>query len=85
MSTAPPTLETSPAPAAGAAPPPRPSSPWRPLAIPLFRWLWIASVASNIGTWLQNIGASWLMAILSPHATYVALVQAVTSLPMFLL
>ncbi|HEX9943236.1 MAG TPA: MFS transporter [Thermoanaerobaculia bacterium] len=62
-----------------------PSSPWRPLRHPIFRWLWIASVASNIGTWFQNVGASWLMTTLSPSPTLVALVQAATSLPMFLL
>ena len=34
---------------------------WRPLRHPLFRDLWIAAVASNIGTWMQNLGAAWLM------------------------
>ncbi len=51
----------------------------------LFRWLWIASVASNIGTWLQNVGASWMMTSLTASTTLVALVQAATSLPSFLL
>jgi MFS family permease len=51
----------------------------------LFRALWIASVASNIGTWMQNVGAAWLMTSLSPSPTMVALVQAATSLPVFLL
>ncbi len=60
-------------------------SPWSPLRHPIFRWLWIASVASNIGTWFQNVGASWLMATLSTSPVMVALVQAATSLPMFLL
>jgi MFS family permease len=60
-------------------------SPWRPLRHSLYRWLWIASVASNIGTWLQSVGASWLMTSLSSSASLVAFVQAATSLPMFLL
>jgi MFS family permease len=64
---------------------PRSASPWRPLRHSLYRWLWIASVASNIGTWLQSVGASWLMTTLSSSASLVAGVQAVTSLPMFLL
>jgi MFS family permease len=51
----------------------------------VFRWLWIASVASNIGTWFQNVGASWMMTTLTPSPALVALVQAATSLPMFLL
>src|SRR5579871_4855747 len=50
-----------------------------------FRWLWIASVASNIGTWMQNVGAGWEMAILAPTPMLVALVQTATTLPVFLL
>src|SRR3954467_1152878 len=64
---------------------PEPRSTWSPLRHTLFRWLWIASVASNVGTWFQNVGASWMMTTLSPSPTLVALVQAATSLPMFLL
>lgn len=60
-------------------------TPWSPLRHTIFRWLWIASVTSNIGTWFQNVGASWLMTLLTPSPTLVALVQAATSLPMFLL
>jgi MFS family permease len=59
--------------------------PWAPLANGLFRALWIASLASNIGTWMQNVGAGWLMTELSPSPLYVALVQTATSLPVFLL
>src|SRR3954470_10008094 len=66
-------------------PSPDPRSTWSPLRHTIFRWLWIASVASNIGTWFQNVGASWMMTTLSPSPTLVALVQAATSLPMFLL
>jgi MFS family permease len=66
-------------------PPPDTRSTWSPLRHTIFRWLWIASVASNIGTWFQNVGASWMMTTLSPSPVLVALVQAATSLPMFLL
>ena len=59
-------------------------SAWSPLRQPLFRALWIASVASNIGTWMQNVGAAWLMTSLAPRPTLVALVQAASSLPVFL-
>ncbi len=52
---------------------------------PLFRALWLASVVSNVGTWMQNVGAGWLMTSLSPSPTVVALVQAATTLPVFLL
>ncbi len=76
-------------PAAGAppaaAPAARPPSPWRPLAERVFLWLWIAQTASNVGTWFQSVGASWMMATLTPSPAIVALVQAASSLPMFLL
>jgi hypothetical protein len=36
-------------------------SAWAPLREPLFRALWIAAFASNIGTWMQNVAAAWLM------------------------
>lgn len=61
------------------------SSPWRPLRHRVYRGLWTASVASNIGTWLQSVGASWLMTSLTTSTAMVAMVQAATSLPMFLL
>ena len=57
---------------------------WAPLAHPLFRVLWIATVVSNIGTWMQNAAAGWLMTDLDPAPLIVALVQVATSLPMFL-
>ena len=60
------------------------ASPWSPLRSPIFRALWIASVVSNLGTWMQNIGAAWLMTTLSASPLMVALVQAATSLPVFL-
>lgn len=41
-------------------------------------------LASNVGTWLQSVGSAWLMTSLTPSAVMVALVQAATSLPMFL-
>ncbi|MDP8980398.1 MAG: MFS transporter [Acidobacteriota bacterium] len=56
-----------------------------PLAYSLFRWVWIASVASNVGTWMQNVGAAWLMTGLNASPLYVALVQTATSVPVFLL
>ncbi|HET7912725.1 MAG TPA: MFS transporter, partial [Pseudolabrys sp.] len=59
-------------------------SAWSPLRQPIFRALWLASVASNIGTWMQNVGAAWLMTSLAPTPAMVALVQAATSLPVFL-
>jgi predicted NAD/FAD-binding protein len=39
---------------------------------------------SNIGTWMHDVGAGWLMTSLSPSPLMVALVQAATTLPIFL-
>lgn len=61
------------------------TSAWSPLRQPLFRSLWIASVASNIGTWMQAVGSAWLMTALDPSPIMVALVQTAASLPFFLL
>src|SRR5207244_8278417 len=41
-------------------------------------------LVSNIGTWMQNVGAAWAMTSLSPSPLMVALVQSATSLPVFL-
>src|SRR5439155_15187649 len=60
------------------------ASVWSPLHTRLIRVLWIATVVSNIGTWMHNVGAAWLMTSLAPSPTMVALVQAATSLPVFL-
>ena len=32
-----------------------------PLREPLFRSLWFAAVISYTGTWMQNVGAGWLI------------------------
>ena len=58
---------------------------WAPLVHSWFRWLWIANAVSNIGTWMQNVGAAWMMTTLAPSALLVALVQTATNLPVFLL
>jgi MFS family permease len=71
-------------PATGPAIPPEAPSAWSPLRQPLFRALWIATVASNVGTWMQNVGAVWLMTSLTSAPLFVALVQTATSLPVFL-
>ena len=56
-----------------------------PLSFPVFRALWIATIISNVGTWMHDVGAGWLMTALSPSPLLVALVQAATTLPMFIL
>src|SRR5881296_3300358 len=57
---------------------------WDPLREPLFRSLWFAAVISYTGTWMQNVGAGWLMTQLTMDPFKVGLVQAATTLPVFL-
>ncbi|MGO9084650.1 MAG: MFS transporter [Terriglobales bacterium] len=60
------------------------SSLWRPLRMSTFRNLLIADVISDIGTFMQNVGAAWLMVSLGAGPIYVALTQTAGSLPYFL-
>ncbi|MGC1450857.1 MAG: MFS transporter [Candidatus Sulfotelmatobacter sp.] len=61
------------------------SSLWRPLRVSTFRNLLVADVVSDIGTFMQNVGAAWLMVSLGAGPVYVALTQTAASLPFFLL
>jgi MFS family permease len=60
-------------------------SAWSPLRNALFRSLWLATIVANIGTWMQDVGAGWLMTSLSSSPAMVALVEAAGSLPVMLL
>ncbi len=62
-----------------------PVSPWSPLKRGVFFALWIAALASNLGTWMQNVGAAWLMTSLSRSPLMVSLIQTASSAPIFLL
>ncbi len=60
-------------------------SDWQPLANPVFRGLWIATVISNIGSATQDAISPVFMTRLTDSALIVALVQAAAALPIFLL
>ena len=60
-------------------------SAWSPLRYEVFRALWIATIITNIGTWIQQVGATSLMTGINASATMIALVQTATSLPVFFL
>ncbi len=47
-----------------------------PLRIPYFRALWLASMFSSLGTFLQAVAGSWLMLELTGSATWVGLMVA---------
>ena len=58
---------------------------WLPLQSRVFRALWLAVLGSQIGTWMQTVGAQWLL-VDEPNApTLVSLVQTAMMLPMLLL
>jgi MFS family permease len=62
----------------------RADSAWSPLREPLFRSLWVAAVISYTGTWMQNVGAGWMMTQLTFSPLMVSLVQAASTVPVFL-
>jgi MFS family permease len=56
-----------------------------PLRHRVFAVLWVATILGNIGTWISGVGSGWQMTALSPSPAMVALVQAATTLPGFVL
>ncbi len=58
---------------------------WSPLKIGMFRSLWLAILASNIGTWVNDVAAAWVMAERTGSPLMVALVQSATTVPIVLL
>ncbi|HXY98231.1 MAG TPA: MFS transporter [Steroidobacteraceae bacterium] len=70
--------------AAAPAGAPTAASPWSALRQRVFRWLWIATVVSNVGGWLYNAASGWLMTSLDSDPFIVSLVQVANSAPLFL-
>src|SRR5262245_32204677 len=66
------------------ATPPKSPSLWTPLRNPLFRNLSVADLLSDTGTFMQSVGAAWLMVSLRASPALVALTQTASSLPFFL-
>ncbi len=71
--------------AAAPAPADAKGSALSPFRHRIFAVIWTATLVSNIGIWMQNAAAGWLMTTLAPDARVVALVQVAGALPMFLL
>ncbi|WP_460628222.1 MFS transporter [Intrasporangium mesophilum] len=61
------------------------SSPWAPLRQRTFAVLWVGVLISGMGTWMQTVGAQWLLVDAPGAAAVVALVQAANTLPVMLL
>lgn len=62
-----------------------PPSSLAPLKGPVFRMLWLAWLAANVTMWMNDVAAAWLMTTLTDSAVMVALVQAASTLPVFVL
>jgi MFS family permease len=69
---------------AGSQRPVTATSPWAPFRSDVFRAMWTAQFVSNIGGWMQTVGAQWLMLSLTTAAAPVALIQTASSLPVLL-
>ena len=76
MSTAHPTKAAHPAKAAHA--------PLRPFRHGTFTVVWIATLVSNIGSWMYSSASAWLMTSLDANPLMVSLVQVASTLPMVL-
>ncbi|RWO43558.1 MAG: MFS transporter [Mesorhizobium sp.] len=61
------------------------SATFAPLENPTFRAIWLAAQVSSLGWLMQTVAISWLMATISTSDVMVALVQASTTLPVFIL
>jgi len=59
--------------------------PWSPLGQPTFRALWLAILVGNIGTWVHDVAAAWIMAETTDSPLMVAAVQSATTLPVVVL
>src|SRR4051812_36484197 len=58
-----------------------PGSIIEPLQQPVFRRIWSASLLSNLGLFIQSVGAAWAMTQLTTQADLIALVQTAVLLP----
>lgn len=61
------------------------SSTLAPFGHKVFAVFWWASLVSSLGSLIQTVGASWLMATIAPSPDQVALVQTAGTLPFFFL
>jgi MFS family permease len=57
----------------------------RPLRVPTFRNLLVANTVSDVGAFMQSVGAAWMMVALNAGPLYVALTQTASALPFFIL
>jgi MFS family permease len=64
--------------------PPVSGAAWAPLRRRTFGAMWSAQFISNIGSWMQVVGAQWLMLTLTRSTTLIALISTASALPVLL-
>ncbi|MBF4562538.1 MFS transporter [Microbacterium sp. VKM Ac-2870] len=62
-----------------------PPTAWTSLRIKVFRAIWLAGIVSNIGSWMQSVGAQWMLVEGGSGPAVVALVQTAAAAPVLLL
>lgn len=62
----------------------RPGGALAPFRHPAFRAIWIANLASNLGSMIQSVAAAWLMTELTTSHQLIALVQSSATVPIML-
>lgn len=61
------------------------ASIWTPFRYSAYRIFWFCAFLSNIGTWVQDVAASWLMTHISSSPLIISLLSFSSSLPVVLL
>src|SRR5262249_54724007 len=61
------------------------ASAWAPLRHRVFRGLWVATIVSFIGSFMQDIAASYLMTTMTRSPVMVAMIPTSTSFAVLLL
>lgn len=57
---------------------------WAPLTVPIYRALWLTALVSNIGTWMQTVGAQWFLVEQHTSPLLIALIQTASAAPVLL-
>ncbi|MDD3847017.1 MAG: MFS transporter [Syntrophorhabdaceae bacterium] len=58
---------------------------WGALREPMFRVLWLANIASLVGSWMHETGTAWLMTSMTLSPFMVAMLQTSMTLPFFIM
>lgn len=61
------------------------TSVWSPFRYSSYRIFWFCAFLSNLGTWVQDVVASWLMTHISSSPLIISLLSFSSSLPVVLL